>query len=135
MSETTQTSESCPQTTTKRRRPLRKRATFKRPPPPAIPVRGLWEHASEEQRQKAHIACMAILEYWLGHASKQETADRLEVTPLRVWQLSQQALSGMLAGLLRQPRVRGMVEKAGRDRNGPKAAPAPSASVSKGTPP
>jgi hypothetical protein len=81
-------------------------------------VRGLWEHASEEQREKAHTTCMAILEYWLGHASKQETAQQLEVTALRVWQLSQQALSGMLAGLLRQPRMRGKVENAlGGPRN------------------
>lgn len=93
----------------KTRRPMRKRASFKRPPHPAFPVRGLWEGASEEERTKAHVACMAILEYWLGRATKTEIAERLAVTPLRVWQLSQQALSGMLAGLLRQPRSRGKV--------------------------
>jgi len=49
---------------------------------------------------------MKMLEYWLGKKSKQEIARELEVTPLRVWQLSQQALSGMLAGLLTQPRRR-----------------------------
>jgi hypothetical protein len=31
----------------------------------------------------------------------------LQIKPLRVWQLSQSALSGMLEGLLRQPRRRG----------------------------
>ncbi len=119
MSETSE--ESSAETTVGRRRPLRKRASFKRPPPPAIPVRGLWEHASEEQRERAHRTCMAILEYWLGQASKRETAQRLEVTPLRVWQLSQQALSGMLAGLLRQPRMRGKVKLPFADpRNDPK---------------
>jgi hypothetical protein len=100
--------------------PRRKRVVFKKPPPPAIPVRGLWEHASEEDRERSHITCMAILEYWLGRATKQEIAERLEVTPLRVWQLSSQALSGMLAGLLHQPRRRGKVPSAAADpRNDP----------------
>jgi hypothetical protein len=49
---------------------------------------------------------MAILEYWMGRASKEDVAQRLETSPLRVWQLSQQALSGMLVGLLRLPRTR-----------------------------
>lgn len=105
-----ETTEKTTTTTRKQRRPMRKRTTFKRPPRPAIPVRGLWESATEEQKQKAHTACMAILEYWLGKCSKREVAERLGVTPLRVWQLSSQALSGMLAGLLRQPRMRGKVD-------------------------
>jgi len=49
---------------------------------------------------------MLILEYWLGKKSKSEVAKELGVSPLRVWQLSQKALSGMLAGLLVQPRRR-----------------------------
>ena len=87
----------------------RKRTRFTRCPRPAIAVRGLWEQASAEEKHKAHRCCMAILEYWLGKATKAEIAARLEVAPLRVWQLSQQALSGMLAGLLRQPKRRAKV--------------------------
>lgn len=36
-----------------------------------------------------------------------QVAKELELPPLRVWQLSQAAVSGMLAGLLKQPRGRG----------------------------
>ena len=89
-----------------RTRHSRKRPSFRRLPPPAPSVRGLWIAASDEERSKAHRLCMAILEYWLGRATKEEIAERLELTPLRVWQLSQQALSGMLVGLLRLPRSR-----------------------------
>jgi hypothetical protein len=35
-----------------------------------------------------------------------EAATQLQLTPLRVWQLSQQAVAGMVAGLLKQPRAR-----------------------------
>lgn len=84
----------------------RKRTVFEKPPRPAWPVRGLWESAPQADKERAHVTCMAILEYWLGKKSKAEVAEALEVTPLRVWQLSQQALSGMMAGLLTQPRRR-----------------------------
>jgi hypothetical protein len=93
----------------KRRRIYRKRTVFRGYPHPAIPVRGLWEQATDEEKQTAHRQCMAILEYWLGKRSKQEIAGRLGVPSLRVWQMSQQALSGMLAGLLRQPKKRAKV--------------------------
>ena len=73
----------------------------------AWPVRGLWENAPPEEKERAHETCMKILEYWLGKKSKGKVAKELEITPLRVWQLSQQALSGMMAGLLSQPRRRG----------------------------
>ena len=69
-------------------------------------MRGLWESAPEEQRQEAHATCMLILEYWLGKRPKEKVAEALGVKPLRVWQLSQMALSGMMAGLLPQPRTR-----------------------------
>ena len=90
----------------RRRRTGRKRASFRRFPQPAPSVRGSWLAASEEERSKAHQLCMAILEYWLGRSSKEQVALRLGMPPLRVWQLSQQALSGMLVGLLRLPRGR-----------------------------
>ena len=90
----------------RRKRVGRKRTVFHKTPRPAWPVRGLWDAAPEEEKRRAHVTCMAILEYWLGKKEKGEVAKALEVTPLRVWQLSQKALSGMMAGLLVQPRRR-----------------------------
>lgn len=84
----------------------RKRSNFEKAPKPAWPVRGLWESAPLEEKTRAHQTCMRILEYWLGKKDKAQIAREMEITPLRVWQLSQQALSGMMAGLLRQPRRR-----------------------------
>lgn len=91
---------------TRRKRTGRKRTVFHRYPQAAWPVRGLWESAPAPEKERAHRTCMLILEYWLGKKSKSEVAAELEVKPLRVWQLSQQALSGMMAGLLPQPRRR-----------------------------
>ena len=42
-----------------------------------------------------------------GENPQGEAAEKLQVTPLRVWQLSQQALAGIMAGLLKQPKGRG----------------------------
>jgi len=88
----------------------RRKASFKLQKRAAVAVRGLWDAASDEERATAHRTGVAILEMWLGQASRKEVAERLEVPPLRVWQLSQQALSGMVAGLLRQPKGRRRVE-------------------------
>ena len=90
----------------RRERTGRKRSYFKKPPDPAWPVRGLWESAPEKEKERAHQTCMAILEYWLGKKTKGQVAEDLGVNTLRVWQLSQRAVSGMLAGLLSQPRRR-----------------------------
>lgn len=110
MDETTRNaleSDSIGETTPRRRsRMRRKKTVFRNPPKPAWPVRGLWEAAPAQEKERAHETCMEILEYWLGKKSKSEIADDLGVSPLRVWQLSQQALSGMMAGLLTQPRRR-----------------------------
>ena len=57
---------------------------------------------------------MTILEMWLGKVSRSEAAKRLEVSQLRLSQLSQQSVSGMMAGLLKQPRCR--VPKGALDR-------------------
>jgi hypothetical protein len=92
--------------TVKRTRRGGKRLRFQ-VPRPALPVRGLWEAASAEEKARAHTTCVAILEWWVGRRSKEAVATELGLTGLRVWQLSQSALSGMLAGLLRQPRRRG----------------------------
>lgn len=89
----------------KGRRGPRKRS-MKPPPAFALPVRTIWELATPEQRQRAQGAGVAILEYWTGRITKMEVAKRLNIPPLRVWQLSQLATSGMLAGLLVQPKTR-----------------------------
>ena len=89
----------------KRTRRFKKRVRFQ-VPKPILPVRALWESASDEERARAHRTCTLMIEYWLGHRTKAEMVSLLELPPLRVWQLSQSALSGMLAGLLKQPKVR-----------------------------
>ena len=73
------------------------------------PVRSVWEAASEEQQRTAHQRCAMIIETWVGRMGRPEAADVLGITPLRLWQLSQRALAGMLAGLVTQPRHRGRV--------------------------
>jgi hypothetical protein len=94
------TAEAAPRT-----RRFRKRR-FSRVPRMPVPVRALWERATEEERKRAHETCATILELWVGKATKAEAAERLGVAPPRLWQLSQQALAGMVAGLLKQPRAR-----------------------------
>ena len=91
----------------RRKRRMKKRVAFKVPKTPARSVKELWRQASDEERERAHVTCASVLEYWLGKTTKTELAERLGVRPLRVWQLSQMAVSGMLAGLLKQPRGRG----------------------------
>lgn len=85
-------------------RARRRKRKLPLPSRPAIPVRGLWEAASQEERNRAQEMGMALLEYWTGRVSKEETAEKLGLPPIRVWQMSQQATSGMLAGLLSQPK-------------------------------
>ncbi len=92
---------------TRTKAPRKRRTHFKQVPRPPVPVRALWETASSEDRERAHRLTSWILEYWLGKATKEEVATALEVTPLRVWQMSQSALAGMVCGLLKQPRRRG----------------------------
>jgi hypothetical protein len=72
----------------------------------AYPVKALWDAASAEEREQAHRACTTFLELWLAKITKEEAMERLQLSPLRMWQLSQQALAGMVAGLLRQPKRR-----------------------------
>ena len=89
----------------KRTRRYHKR-TFRRLPPPALAVKPLWEAANEEDKKRAHRQGTTILQLWLGKVTKEQAMTELELPALRLWQLSQQALSGMLAGLLKQPRTR-----------------------------
>jgi hypothetical protein len=93
-------------TVTRATRVYRKRRQFKHVPRPVYPIRAIWEAASEEERQKAHEHCALLLEYWLGVTTKQDVSKRLGVPPIRVWQLSQRAVGGMVCGLLRPPKQR-----------------------------
>lgn len=97
-----------------RARRFRKRR-FSRVPRMPVPVKALWERATEEERKRAHETCALLLELWLGKATRAEAAARLKVAPLRLWQMSQQALAGMVAGCLRQPRARGKGADPGAD--------------------
>ena len=80
---------------------------FKFPLRPALPVRAIWEAASPEEKEKAHQIAAVILEYWMGRLTQDQAAQKLQMPRLRVWQLSRQALSGLAAGLVKQPRPRG----------------------------
>jgi hypothetical protein len=89
----------------RRPRLSRKRRLSKVPPMPQ-PVKALWDAASDEEKTRAHRLAAVMLQVWLGKMRRAEAAAQLELTPLRVWQLSQQAVAGMVAGLLKQPRAR-----------------------------
>jgi hypothetical protein len=72
-----------------------------------LPIKTLWEAASEEQRTIAHRTATAILSTWLGKTSREAAAKELGLSAIRLWQLSQQATCGLVVGCLRQPRFRG----------------------------
>jgi hypothetical protein len=90
----------------RRTRRYRKRTKFQHVPRMPWPVKALWDSASEEEQRLAHRTCTSLLELWLSKATKQEVMERLQIPALRLWQLSQQALAGMVAGLLKQPKRR-----------------------------
>lgn len=94
------------------KRPRRglKRTTFQVPKQVPAPVRALWKSASPEERERAHRTATTVLKAWLGKVSREEAARELGLTPLRFWQISQQALAGLVAGCLKQPRFRGRVD-------------------------
>lgn len=91
-----------------KRRPRTGKKRLKFGPPQHFPrgVRELWTSATAAEQQAAHRSCTQILAMWLGKRQREEVARELVIPPLRVWQLSQQALAGMLAGLLHQPKAR-----------------------------
>jgi hypothetical protein len=90
----------------KQRKRRVKNPKFKLPKSAPKPMKSLWDSASPEEKEKAHQAAAAILESWLGQATREEIAKKLGVPPLRVWQMSQQALVGLVAALLKQPKAR-----------------------------
>ena len=93
----------------KARRPRRglKRLSFEVPKKMPLPVKALWQGASEEQKTAAHKTATAILSTWLGKTTREAAARDLGLSAVRLWQLSQQAVCGLVVGCLRQPRFRG----------------------------
>jgi hypothetical protein len=71
---------------------------------PPWPIRAIWELASTKERQDAYQLAVQILEHWLGRQTRKDLGDKLNLPPLRVWQLSQQALTGMVVALMAQPK-------------------------------
>lgn len=87
-------------------RPRRRRRTVDSFLRPVQPIKAIWTAASEEERQKARALAAELLGYWLGHETKADLSRRLGIPPIRVWQMSQRALSGMVTALLRPPEGR-----------------------------
>jgi hypothetical protein len=81
-----------------------KRKTGFRMDTPPYPVRAIWELAPETERQEAHKLGVLMLEHWLGRMTRKQLGEKLDLPALRVWQLSQQALAGMVVGLMAQPK-------------------------------
>jgi hypothetical protein len=103
-SESSTTLQAPPPERVKRPKRAGKRKMGFRMDTPPFPVRAIWELASEAERQEAHKTGVLILEHWLGRMTRKALGERLNLPPLRVWQLSQQALSGMVVGLMAQPK-------------------------------
>ncbi len=91
-----------------RRRPRRglKRTSFQVPKAMTRPVRALWQSASMEEQERAHRTAQVVLRTWLGKTKREDGARELGLSAVRLWQLSQQAVCGMVVGCLRQPRFR-----------------------------
>jgi hypothetical protein len=83
-----------------------KRTRFEVPAKMPWPVRALWQTANEEEQKRAHETATAILRTWLGQTTREEAAKELSLSGVRFWQLSQQAVCGLVVGCLRQPRFR-----------------------------
>jgi hypothetical protein len=49
---------------------------------------------------------VAILETWVGRTTRRDAALKLGIPAVRLHQLSQLATSGLIAGLLKQPKIR-----------------------------
>lgn len=84
-----------------------KRLKFQVPTKMPLPVKALWQGASAEEQARAHRTATAILATWLGKGSREAAAKELGLSAVRLWQLSQQAVCGLVVGCLRQPRFRG----------------------------
>jgi hypothetical protein len=102
--ESSQTMETPLLTASKRSKRAGKRKMGFRMDTPAFPVRAIWELATETERQEAHKTGVLMLEHWLGRMTRRDLGTKLNLPPLRVWQMSQQALAGMVVGLMAQPK-------------------------------
>ena len=69
-------------------------------------VRELWEQTAPEAQEEARQRARVLLEYWSGRKTKAQSAAELQLPPVRVWQLTKAGLSGMVVGLVKQPRRR-----------------------------
>jgi len=85
------------------RRPRRRRAAISKWAQPVYPIKAIWDAATEEERQRARELATELLGLWLGQQTKEDLAKRLSVPPIRVWQMSQRAVAGMVASMLRPP--------------------------------
>jgi len=85
------------------RRPRRRRAAISKWAQPVYPLKSIWDAASEEERQKARELATELLGLWLGLQSKEELAKRLSVPPIRIWQMGQRAVAGMVVAMLKPP--------------------------------
>jgi hypothetical protein len=97
------TMEALPTAPKRHKRAGKRKSGFRMDTPP-FPVRAIWELATEQERQEAHKTGVLILEHWLGRMTRKALGTKLNLPPLRVWQLSQQALAGMVVGLMAQPK-------------------------------
>lgn len=84
-------------------RRMRRKKGF-RMPLPAAPVKAIWKSASPEEQKSAHQKAILVLEHWMGRMNRKELAEKMGIPQVRVWQLAQAALSGMVSGLLKQPK-------------------------------
>ena len=70
---------------------------------PVYPMRAYYDAASEEEQRQGHTRAAIILEYWTGVKTKTEAARALAVPPIRIWQMSQRAATGLVCALLAPP--------------------------------
>lgn len=110
--------EGAPPSKGRRTRRGLKRLKFQVPEKMPLPLKALWEWASEEQRGAAHQRATAIIATWLGKTSREAAAKELGLSAVRLWQLSQQAVCGLVVGCLKQPRFRGRPPKGGYELGG-----------------
>ena len=77
-----------------------KKRSFHRIPPMPQPVKALWESADAASQQTAHGLCTAILETWVGKASRAEVAERLRGAGATIRQVEPLTLEDAALALL-----------------------------------
>lgn len=84
-------------------RPRRRRTAISKWAQPVYPIKAIWDGATEEERQRARELSTELLGLWLGLQTKEDLAKQLQVPPIRIWQMSQRALAGMVTAMLKPP--------------------------------